>query len=139
VSSGWQQDWSLFVATLADCLRAGDTSEKLAQRFGGKEVTWQGVLDEKNIDGLAPLVGITLPQKEIELGQGRSAILDGLSLPIAAHTIEQWSRLELGTPLTFTAILGPSGSLFAPIEVKILRSGRTIVFIRLADAVPVRS
>lgn len=132
----WQDNWEVFVDAVADSLRSGATPEALARHFGGKKVRWTGVLDEKNIDELAALVGIALPEKHLDLGQGRMTTLDGVSLPLATHYVADWNKLEVGTPVTFTATLGSATSTFPPIELKHLKSGRCVVMIRLTDAIP---
>jgi len=133
----WQQDWLVFVETVAEHLRAGDSPEMLTQHFGGKTVTWKGTLDEKSIDELAQLVGVGMTTMKLDLGDGRSAVLDGVSLPIAKDSIDLWGSLEIGSGVTFTATLGSLLSLFPPIEAKHLKTGESVVMIRLSDGRPV--
>jgi hypothetical protein len=103
---------------------------------GGRVVTWSGVLEQKNLDHLSPSVSIDIPEKQVDIGEGRIVTLRGLSLPVAEQAIGDWNSLENGIPVTFTATLGSGGSPFAPIEVMGLRSGRYIIMIRLTDAKP---
>jgi hypothetical protein len=134
----WQSNWDLFVDTLQNRLRAGDTPEALCERFGGRSVTWDGVLEEKSIDSLAPGVLVSLPNRQIELGEGRVVTLDGVSVPVADDSIADWKSLAIGTRFAFSAMLGSAGSPFPPIEVKHLRSGESVVFVRLSEGRPVR-
>lgn len=129
----WQQNWLVFVDALAERIHAGDSPEALARQFGGKTVTWEGTLDEKSIDELAPLVGIGMTMKKLDLGGGRSAFLDGVSLPVAKDSIESWSSLELGSRVRFTATLGSKLSTFPPVEAKHLKTGESVVMLRLSN------
>jgi hypothetical protein len=133
----WQQDWITFAETVAEHLRVGDSPEMLARHFGGKTVTWKGTLDEKSIDELAQLVGVGMTTMKLDLGGGRSAVLDGVSLPIAKDTIDLWRSLEIGSSVTFTATLGSTLSLFPPVEAKHLKTGESVLMIRLSDGRPV--
>jgi hypothetical protein len=109
----------------------------LAQQFGGKTVMWEGTLDDTSIDELAPLVGLGMKTKKLDLGGGRSAVLDGVSLPVAKDSIELWSSLEIGNIVKFTATLGSTHSLFPPVEAKHFKTGESVVMIRLSDGRPV--
>jgi hypothetical protein len=133
MSEAWQDDWRAFVDALAARIHSGATNEDLAVYFGGKSVTWSGVLDEKSIDELSPQVVISLPPIELAFGRRRPEILDGVCLPIARQSITAWDAIKIGTSVTFTAKLVGGAPVFSPIEVKQLSTGRMIVMIRLKD------
>lgn len=133
----WQSDWSSFVDVLAGCLQNTEETDALANRFGGKRVEWEGVLDCKQIDELAPSVNLALPEKHIDFGDGRVAILKSISLPLAESAVADWQQIAEGTKVKFSALVGAGESPFPPVEVTNLRSGRTIVMIRLSEGAPV--
>ena len=58
----WQSNWNLFIDELTDCLRASEDINDLARRFGNQSIEWEGVLDRKQIDELAPSVNLALPE-----------------------------------------------------------------------------
>lgn len=127
MNSTWQESWEIFFDELAKRLRAGDSPVALADYFGGRTVTWGGVLDEKRLDGLAPTVWINFPQKELDLGWGQFAEFAGIGLPVADHSVDDWNRIEVGAQVRFTATLGAMSSPFPAIEIKHLKSGRIIL------------
>ncbi|TWT47795.1 hypothetical protein [Botrimarina hoheduenensis] len=134
----WRSDWSLFIDELADCLRASEDTDGLARRFGNQSVEWEGVLDRKQIDELAPSVNLALPEKHIDFGDGRVAMLKSVSLPLADSAIAGWQQIAEGTMVKFSAMVGAGVSPFPPVEVTNLRSGKTIVMIRLSEGAIVR-
>ena len=136
MTNDWQSSWDIFVNELTVCLQRGDTTETLADLFGGTEVHWNGVLDEKVLSGLAPAVGIQLPE-EIKLDDGRRVLLSGLSLPVNDSAIDKWDQCRIGESVKFTARLESSNSPFPPIELFYYKSGRVTLTIRLRDADPI--
>jgi hypothetical protein len=132
----WQTDWKTFVDVLAEQLRRGATSEDLAVTFGSKAVAWSGVLTEKLVDELAPLVTIALPEATIALQDSRAVHLSEQSVPVARDAVSAWQAIPIGTALSFTATLGTAHAPFPPVEVVHLCSGRTLVAIRLSDGRP---
>src|SRR6516165_3226364 len=82
MSDDWQHNWDRFLSALTNRLQAGETATDLSAEFGGKQVTWTGILDEKRLEGLAPSVGIDVPPRRIDLGQRGSIEFGGLSLPV---------------------------------------------------------
>lgn len=134
----WQYDWEAFITTLAEHLEKAGSQNRFNQYLLGKTVAWEGILDDKSIDNLAPTVGIGMPTKIIHLGVNQPAVVDGVSLPIANDSIDLWNALEVGCQVKFTATLGSEASIFPPIEVINLRTGESIVMIRLSDGRPIR-
>lgn len=129
----WQSDWNDFVTLFQQKLRMGETASALSQFFSEKVVIWNGILDDKSIDDLAPNVGITLPEREIDLGDGSLDTLDGISLPINDCAVSDWQRLEIGCPVQFSAKFSSAEFIFQPIEIKHLTDGTRLLFIRLTD------
>ena len=136
MDSTWQHDWKTFVEMIAEKLRQHATSEELARLFRSKPVTWSGVLTEKLIDDLAPLVTIVMPVAQIDLGDSGVVDLSNQSVPVARNAIADWDAIPIGTAVTFTATLGAGMSPFVPVQVVRLTSGRTVVMIRLSDGRP---
>jgi hypothetical protein len=136
MSTSWQEDWDGFVDLLAGLLRKGATTRELTDQFGGKVITWSGVLERKNLDHTSPSVSVDVPERQLDIGEGTTVPLSGLSLPVAEDAVGDWNRLENGSRLTFTATLGSQGSPFGPVEVMRLQSGRHIIMIRLVDGRP---
>ena len=62
-------------------------------------------------------------------------MLKGVSLPLADSAIADWQQIAEGTIVRFSAIVGAGESPFPPIEVTNLRSGKTIVMVRLSEGV----
>jgi hypothetical protein len=137
--TSWQSDWTKFVDELAGCLREGEDADKLANRFGGRLVEWEGTLDRKRIDELAASVNLALPEKRIDFGDGRVATVKSISLPLAESAAVDWQQIANGTKVKFSALVGAGESPFPPIEVVNLRSGKTIVTIRLSEGVPIET
>lgn len=138
VNGSWQNDWNLFVDFLAKQLR-GSSKEQLAVQFGCKQVVWSGVLVDKSLDELAPIVTIRMPVVAIDI--------DGLGL-IDVHdqcvscdraSVSEWDEIPLGARLSFTAVFPPKDAIFPPLEVKKLSSGRVLLFVRLNQGRPVAS
>lgn len=134
----WLESWESFTQVLERRLQAHATSEDLLRWYGGKTVRWRGVISRLDIDNLAPNVYITLAETVIDLGGGRETLLDVVSLPIADSAIEDWRGFCVGAEVTFEAtFLAHGDSPFPPIEVKTLKSGRTLVMLGLRDAAPI--
>jgi len=133
----WMESWDLFTKAMERQLQGGATNEELSRFFGGKTVRWQGVIEHMGIDKVAPNVEVALPRRDIKFGDGREASLDGLSLLLADSAIDDWRALSPGTEVRFSATLGQGISPFLPIEIKTLKSGHTVVLIRLSDATPI--
>lgn len=136
MESTWQRDWKTFVVVITEKLRQRATSEDLASLFSAKPVTWSGVLTEKSIDDLTPLVTIALSPSQIDLGELGIVDLSNQSVPAARNAVAAWDAIPIGTSVTFTAILGAGMSPFFPVQVVRLSSGRTVVMIRLSDGRP---
>lgn len=131
----WDNSWDVFAEMISEKFRSGATSEEVSSELNGREVTWQGVLDRKDLDELAPSVGIALPVKELCLGEDRVATLSGIGLPVADSSVSEWGQLELGTPVVFKARMGCGNSPFLPVKMKTLRSGKTIILISFSEGV----
>ena len=135
----WQTSWSIFIDDLARSLRGNENASTLADLFGGRSIEWSGVLVGKRIEPMAPSVNLALPEEQIDFGDGRIATLKSISLPIAESAIVEWQQIPEGTKVAFSALLGSGASPFPPIEITNLRSGKTIVMIRLSEGIPVKS
>lgn len=136
--SDWQNSWGRFIGVLTEQLRKGATSEELAQQFGSKSVTWSGVLSEKRLDSLAPMVTIDLPIPRIDLGELGVVNVGEQSVPTARDAVVQWNDIPIGTAVSFTGTLDAGSSPFPPVEVIRLSSGRTLVMMRLSNGRPCR-
>jgi hypothetical protein len=132
----WQNDWSEFAKVIGVRLRQGAVPGAVALEFGSQMITWTGVLKEKWLDDLAPMVTIGLAEAEIQLKDSVSVPITELSVPVARDAVSNWQGIPVGTCVSFTAILGGS-SIFSPVEVKKLSTGRTLLMIRLSDGRPV--
>lgn len=136
MTTEWQEDWESFVGVLGQLLRRGATPTELANHFGGKVVTWKGILDEKQLGEMAPCVGIELREMQLDLGPAGIVPVGGQSVPAASGAIADWESIPIGSQVTFSATLGDPQSPFSPVELIHLDSGRVIVMIRLNDGVP---
>lgn len=132
----WQNDWGDFVKVIGERLRQGVASDAIASEFGSQTITWTGVLQEKLLDDLAPMVAIGLAEAEIQLTDSSSVRVSELSVPAARDAVSNWQSIPIGTCISFTAILG-GNSVFSPVELKRLSSGRVLLMIRLSDGRPV--
>ena len=138
MNTTWRNDWDVFLKCTTELLRKGVTVDELSKRFGGAEVTWQGVVDEKHLNGLAPSVGITMAQTQVDLGARGIAAFAGLNLPIAEDSARDWEQLIIGSRVKFTAhLVGAGTSMFPPIEIKTLSTGRIILDVRVTGGRPV--
>jgi hypothetical protein len=135
----WQNDWSVFCDVLSECLESENGIEMIQSRFGTKDVTWSGVLEEKDLGELALGVYIGLPQRHLSFCDGRTAIINGLALPITEDSIPLWKKITDGAGVTFRARMGRSDAVFPAISVKTYKSGRTTVTIALSGGIPVRT
>ena len=131
----WQNDWNDFVKVLGERLRQGADSEKITAEFGSQLITWTGTLKAQLLDDPAPMVTISLPEAEIRLGDSGSVHLSDLSVPAARDAVSVWQDIPIGTCLSFTAVLGGS-SVFPPVQVHRLSTGRTVVMVTLGDGRP---
>src|SRR4051812_11221263 len=106
MNEDWQQSWESFVNLLMQYLPVVDELSALLSRIAGKKVTWTGVFEKATLSELAPNVYIGLPSKEIDFGDGRAAIIDGISLPIAQGSLTSWAELKPGSRVKFEAVMG---------------------------------
>jgi hypothetical protein len=132
MTAAWQSDWRLFANDLSEYLLTGVQPDQIAAIFAGRRVRWEGILEEKDIDELAPGVYIAVERMNVAVGNGAHVVVDVLTLPIENESILDWSHLKIGQPVKFEATIG-SKLPFPPIEVKQLPSGATILMIRLSD------
>lgn len=135
MNRSWQNDWNEFLDALAESIRTRG-AEQCAQQFGGSTVEWSGVLAEKSLDCTAVSVTIQFPERRIDVGDGRSAVIDHVFLPVDGESVALWRPLRLGRTIQFSATFCAADSVFPPIEVKDLQDGPTIVMIRMTNAVP---
>lgn len=132
----WQNDWEIFTAYLEQQLQDGASSVELAARFGGREVQWQGIVENVDFDVLAAVVDVALPERIVRFDDGSEVKVDGLTLGVAAESMEQWQAYRKGDGITFRATLGNPRSPFAAIEIKTLNSGKRVIMIRASNALP---
>jgi hypothetical protein len=132
----WKNDWNAFTEFLEMQLQGGATQNDLASSFGGCEVCWAGTIENVEIDELSAGVDVLLDERIVTLQNGSEVILDGLSLSLAEESTDKWQSFTAGDLVSFTAILGNLASPFSPIEVKTLGSGKSIIMIRLSNALP---
>ena len=130
--SNWETSWDAFVDRLATSLKEGVGTAELSARFGGRRITWTGIVEGKQLNELSPSISIGLSERLIAFGDRRVATLNGLSLPVRESAVSDWQSVEVGSNIRFTATFVDS-SPFPPVEVKNLRSGRTIIMLRLSD------
>ncbi|MFO1044792.1 MAG: hypothetical protein U0941_23720 [Planctomycetaceae bacterium] len=136
VSGEWQNDWKMFVDFLAKEIQ-GSSKDRIASQFGSKQVSWSGVLIDKSLDELAPIVTIKMPTGDINLGGLGVADVSNQSVPCARDSVAKWDAIPIGAPTTFTAVFRPKNAIFPPVEVKQLTSGRVVVFVGLTDGRPI--
>jgi hypothetical protein len=132
----WENNWLAFADELERKLQSGATPEELARCFGGRQVKWNGTVEQVDFDELAAIVDVALPNRVVTLEDGGQSPLDGLTLAVAEASTEKWRGLSTGDDVTFVATLGEAGSPFSPIEVKTLKSGESIIMIRVSNAIP---
>jgi hypothetical protein len=132
----WQYDWKSFVDALSSRILVTQSNEDLSRPFGGKRVAWRGVLAKRDLDEIAPSVEIDLPPLKVQLPNGRSDVLDGISLPVAAGSSKQWMNLRIGDSVNFEATF-PTSTPFPAIEVKHLKSGKSLILLGLNDGIPI--
>lgn len=136
MNGSWENNWLAFADELERKLQSGATLEELAKCFGGRQIKWNGTVEQVDFDELAAIVDVALPNRIVTLEDGGQALLDGLTLPVAEASTEKWRGLSTGADVTFVATLGEAGSPFSPIEVKTLKSGESIIMIRVSNAIP---
>ncbi|MDA0833263.1 MAG: hypothetical protein O2955_13095 [Planctomycetota bacterium] len=133
----WRTSWISFVDLLEELLHSGADQSEIIKCFGGHQIQWNGTIESIDISPPAPNVVVALPNKRIDVGDGTIAVLDGLSLPISDRVIEHWRNQRVGATLEFQATLGSTNSVFPSIEVVDVGNGKSVVFVRIDDAVPV--
>ena len=67
---------------------------------------------------------------------GEIVILDGLTLAVAESDASNWEGYKRGDKVTFRAVLGEPQTPFSAIELKTLKSGRSIIMLRVGNAMP---
>ena len=132
----WQNDWVSFTSSLESELQNGATNKALSSRFGGSIICWTGTIEHMNISKLVAAVDVSLAKRIIRMIDGDEIVLDGVSLTIAENETEKWTQFRTGDLVTFKATLGDPDSPFPPIEVKTLRSGKSLIIIAAINAVP---
>lgn len=136
VNGVWPHDWNVFVDFLPKQLR-GSPKDQIALHFGSKQVTWSGVLVEKTLDELAPIVTIRMPTGAVDLGNLGVADVRDQSVACARDSITKWDAIPIGAPTSFTATFRSKDAIFPPVEVKQLTTGRIVVFVGLTDGRPI--
>lgn len=134
----WINDWIKFTNELEIQLKGGAGAEDLALVFGGARVRWCGTIEEIDIDELAQLVNVALPERMIQINHGKSIPLDGLTLVVSTSAIPVWRHFSPGDEVTFEATLGEAGSPFSlPVEVQPIDDEESMIVVRASDAVPI--
>jgi hypothetical protein len=134
--SDWRHSWLHFVESLEKRISEVDSDKEISRPFNGSPVEWEGTISDIDLDEIAPSIGLELPPKVIQLSEGRSDTIGSIHLPIASDSRAKWRALQVGDKVTFQASLSENGP-FPPIQVKHLKSGRSLVLIGLRDGVPV--
>lgn len=137
MSTTWRNDWTVFVDALGVDLRRGAAPDELRSIYGMQTVRWSGVLREKLLGDFAPVVTVELADARIDLGEPGVVSLGNQSVAVSDDAVGAWDQVPLGNAVTFTALLGRERSLFPPIQVVRLPSGRTVVMIDLIEARPI--
>jgi hypothetical protein len=132
-ASTWQEHWPAFVDEVSKLLRRGESSETLATIFGGRTVRWRGTVFRMKLDEVAPGVDLDLPEIHVDLGHGRSVVLNGLYLPISDTSAEDWSKSQPGDKVLFEATFLSGPNPFPPIELHTFSTGRTILSIQVTN------
>ncbi|MBI1312405.1 hypothetical protein GC176_14030 [bacterium] len=132
MESLWQKNWLSFADLLRDNLAIDECLDELLPRICGKTVTWYGTVEKIDLDNLAPVVYVALPAQQFDLNDGRTATIDGVSLPISDEARSAWTRVAEGDEIRFEAVMGPGQSPFPPVSVKTFRSCKTLITIRLS-------
>lgn len=133
----WESNWLLFVDELERHLQSGSTTRQLAKHFGGRRVCWEGTIEKLKFDEFSTTVNVALPERVVNLANGGSVQLDGLTLEVAKWATEQWQGISTGDKVKFSTILGEATSPFPPIELTTFESGNSMLIIQAIDAVPV--
>jgi len=133
----WNTNWSLFTDELERALQSGASNADLAKLFGGHQIQWSGTIEQIDFDDLSTVIDVALPARTIAFADGNSVMLDGLTLAVAESDTTAWEGFRTGDDITFTADFGISQSPFSSIELKTLRSGKSIIMIRVGNALPV--
>lgn len=132
----WKNDWNLFTEFLEQQLHNGASQDELADYFGGCEVRWKGIIEQIDFDELASVVDVLLPERVVKLRDGSEVALDGLTLAVPEGSTEAWQDFRTGDEITFRATLGEPNSPFSPVELKTLKSGKSVIMIRASNALP---
>ena len=115
----WNNSWPGFAAELQRLIDEGASDGDLGHRFGGNEVTWEGRIEKIDIDELSAIVDIGLKEVSISFPDGGVTRIDGISLPIADDSEDQWRQLPTDSEISFKAAFLPERSVpFPPIPVR---------------------
>ena len=131
----WSCEWPAFVAFISDQMKQGATSDDISREIFAKNVVWTGVLTEKSLDDLAPVVTIDFPIENEEL---RNMGLGYHSVPVSRDTVDLWEQIPVGASVTFTAAFVDASAYFPPFEITSLDSGRRVATVRLCDGRPAK-
>ena len=133
---GWNTNWPLFAHELERALQGGASNADLAEMFGGQQIQWTGTIEQINFNELRAVVDVALQPHTVGLPNGEIVILDGLTLAVAESDASNWEGYKRGDKVTFRAVLGEPQTPFSAIELKTLKSGRSIIMLRVGNAMP---
>jgi len=134
VNVKWSNNWYVFIEEVGRLIKYDETTETLSKIFAGKTVRWSGVVDEIDLDEMAPGVDVDMPLANIELNDGTRINISGLHLPIDDNYIMEWQKVNPGDLIDFEATLGRGDAPFPPIELQELCTGRKLLRIRVNNA-----
>lgn len=144
VNITWQSDWQCFAAVLQDEIAALPCISKkhfrdISAKFSGQKVLWQGVLEKKSIGafGEGTFVVVRIPEITLDFQHRDTQVIDSLSLaidPKDGAAVDAWSRLPVGSSISFSASFADNSGPFPAIELIQLDPDKILVSIRLSNA-----
>ena len=84
-----EHSWQDFLQLVAKQIRNGINVEELSKEYGGRTIKWIGSVARVNFDKDAPGVSIDLDEVVVDLGGGRTSILNGLYSSISSEYIPE--------------------------------------------------
>lgn len=114
----WQFDWTIFCECVAADLNGGLGPTEMTQKYGGHEVTWQGVVAEIKL-GCKHLPGVRLVMSSVPLSltNGQLLHVDHLHLVVPPDLVSSWAGSALGDKVRFSAALSSGNGPFSGISV----------------------
>ena len=144
----WAHDWTQFVAALAVAYEPIVTntepsakigSDQLAAIFDGKQVFWEGRLQDMNLRGeYGFTAGFGMPLQELSLCDKKILRATRLVISIEPYDVATWAVCTVGDDVRYKACITPNKLGRPSIEYAIARSpDRPVQLrVRLAKAIP---